>query len=208
MVISPIPAAADGGAVPTPVTSNGPCEGRGTLWCLRVGAFGFMVLSLGACAEEMPTPAPGPFGQYIRSVPRKPVQPRPPGQLKTTPEAAPADPAAVPPEPIEQTQPEPAIPPPAQTALAVPSSTELLGLDPQHTRELLGPAAQTRNRSPATVWHYKSGRCELDLSFYMEMKSGQMRALHYDFRGEADSPEQRQACLRSIIEENRKPERS
>jgi hypothetical protein len=26
--------------------------------------------------------------------------------------------------------------------------------------------------------------------------------LHYDFKGEADRPEQRQACLRSIIEEN------
>jgi hypothetical protein len=100
----------------------------------------------------------------------------------------------------------PTEPPPEQTALAVPPSSELLGLDPQHTKELLGPATQTRNRSPATVWHYKSGRCELDLSFYMEMKSGQMRTLHYDFKGEADSPEQRQACLRSIIEENRKSE--
>ena len=72
---------------------------------------------------------------------------------------------------------------------------------------MLGPAAQTNKRSPATVWHYKSGRCELDLSFYMEMRSGQMRTLHYDFK-EAESPEQRQACLRSIIEENRKPEHS
>jgi hypothetical protein len=41
----------------------------------------------------------------------------------------------------------------------------------------------------------------------MEMKSGQMRTLHFDFKGGADSPEQRQACLRSIIEENRKSER-
>ena len=40
-----------------------------------------------------------------------------------------------------------------------------------------------------------------------DSKSGQMRTLHYDFKGEADSPEQRQACLRSIIEENRKSER-
>ena len=199
--------AADGGAVRVRVTSNGPPARRGRFWYPRAGALGLAVL-LGACAEEKPAPAPGPFGQYIRSVPRKPVQARPPGQAKATPEATPADAAAVSQQPIEPAQPEPAIPPPAQTALAVPSSTELLGLDPQHTRELLGPAAQTRNQSPATVWHYKSGRCELDLAFYMEMKSGQMRALHYDFRGEADSPEQRQACLRSIIEENRKPERS
>lgn len=163
------------------------------------------VLLLAGCAEEKPAPAPGPFGQYIRSAPRKPVQARPPGQPKgkTETETAPAEAAAVPEQPgapwVEPT--------PEQTALAVPPSTELLGLDPQHTKELLGPATQTRNRSPATVWHYKTGRCELDLSFYMEMKSGQMRTLHYDFKGEADSPEQRQACLRSIIEENRKSER-
>jgi len=56
------------------------------------------------------------------------------------------------------------------------------------------------------VWHYKSGRCELDLAFYMEMRSSRMRSLHYDFKGEAASPEQRRACLKSIIEENRKAE--
>ena len=165
-------------------------------------------LLLAGCAEEKPPPAPGPFGQYIRSAPRKPVLARPASQPKGKPgaETAPVEAAAVP-EPPGAPPPEPP-PEQTQTALAVPPSTELLGLDPQHTRELLGPAAQTRNQSPATVWHYKSGRCELDLSFYMEMKSGQMRALHYDFRGDTDSPEQRQACLRSIIEENRKPERS
>ena len=144
------------GAVRDRVTLNGPARG-GRPWRLRAGAFALTVL-LGACAEEKPAPAPGPFGQYIRSVPRKPAQARPPGQVKATPETAPLDAAAVPPQPIEEAPPEPVISPP-QTALAVPSSNDLLGLDPQHTRELLGPAAQTRNRSPATVWHYKSGRC-------------------------------------------------
>jgi len=197
--------AADGGAVPDPVTSSGHPRRRGIGLCLRRGALCLTVLLLAGCAEEKPAPVPGPFGQYIRSAPRKPVQVRSPGQPKGKPETetAPAEATAVPEQPgaplVEPT--------PEQTALAVPPSTELLGLDPQHTKELLGPATQTRSRSPATVWHYKTGRCELDLSFYMEMKSGQMRTLHYDFKGEADSPEQRQACLRSIIEENRKSER-
>jgi len=197
--------AADGGAVPDPVTSSGHPRRRGIRLCLRRGALCLTVLLLAGCAEEKPAPVPGPFGQYILSAPRKPVQARPPGQPKGKPETetAPAEATAVPEQPgapwVEPT--------PEQTALAVPPSTELLGLDPQHTKELLGPATQTRSRSPATVWHYKTGRCELDLSFYMEMKSGQMRTLHYDFKGEADSPEQRQACLRSIIEENRKSER-
>jgi hypothetical protein len=179
------------------LTRSGSCGAR---LCLRAAAIGVAGLVAG-CAAEKPAPAPGPFGQYIRSVPRKPVHPRPFAQPKDKPAIAAAE---------ETTPPEaPAEPQPEQTALAVPPSTDLIGLDPQRTRALLGPAAQTtNNQSPATVWHYKSGRCELDLSFYMEMRSGQMRTLHYDFKGEAASPEQRQACLRSIIEENRKPEHS
>lgn len=186
------------------VTSKGPVGQRVRMWCMHVAMVALSPLLLGACAEEKPAPPPGPFGQYIPSAPRKPVRPLP---VKGKPEPTPAETSAMP----EQPGAPPPEAPPEQTALAVPvapPSTELLGLDPQHTRELLGPATQTRNQSPATVWHYKSDRCELDLSFYMEMKSGQMRALHYDFKGEADSPEQRQACIRSIIEENRKPERS
>ena len=187
---------------------------RGAGLCLGGAILGVSVL-LAGCAEEKPAPPPGPFGQYINSAPRKITRPatRQPGQAKaTSPETTPGEGApeasAAGPEQPSQSQPGPAATPPEQTALAVPSSTDLLGLDPQHTRELLGPAAQTNKQSPATVWHYKGDRCELDLSFYMEMRSGQMRTLHYNFKGEADSPEQRQACLRSIIEENRKPEHS
>jgi hypothetical protein len=136
-------------------------------------------------------------------VPRKPAQIRPATQPKDKPTGAAEE------TPPAELQPEPQS---EQTALAVPpavpASGDLLGLDPQHTTALLGPATRTQSQSPATIWHYKSGRCELDLSFYMEMKSGQMRTLHYDFKGDAVSPEQRQACLRSIIEENRKPEHS
>ena len=174
-------------------------ESRPALWCRHAAVIGVAVL-LAGCTPEKPAPAPGPFGQYIRSAPRKPAPARPAAQPKDKPaSAAPEEPA--PAEAREGPQAE-------QTALAVAPAPDLLGLDPQHTTALLGPAAQTHSQSPATVWHYKGERCELDLSFYMEMKSGQMRTLHYDFKGEAANPEQRQACLKSIIEENRKPERS
>ena len=174
-------------------------ESRPALWCRHAAVICVAVL-LAGCTPEKPAPAPGPFGQYIRSAPRKPAPVRTAVQPKDKPAtAAPEEPA--PAEAREGPQAE-------QTALAVAPAPDLLGLDPQHTTALLGPAAQTHSQSPATVWHYKGERCELDLSFYMEMRSGQMRTLHYDFKGEAANPEQRQACLKSIIEENRKPERS
>jgi hypothetical protein len=188
-----------GGAVRDDAASLTRSENRPARRWRRAAVIGLAML-LAGCVTEMLPPAPGPFGQYIQSVPRKPAQPRPAAQPKDKPAtAAPEETAPV--EAREEPQPE-------QTALAVAPSPDLLGLDPQHTTALLGPAAQTHSQSPATVWHYKGERCELDLSFYMEMRSGQMRTLHYDFKGEAASPEQRQACLDSIIQENRKPERS
>jgi len=161
---------------------------------------------LAACAADKPY-TPGPFAQDVRSVPRKvaPRHLRPiahPNRPATSREVEEASPAALQPE-SEASQAQAAAP---QTAYAVPSSADLVGLDQQRAVALLGPAAQTDTGSPATVWHYKSGRCALDLAFYMEMRSGRMRSLHYDFKGEAANPEQRRACLKSIIEENRKAE--
>ena len=65
------------------------------------------------------------------------------------------------------------------------SPAALVGLDEQQTTELLGPATTTESRAPASVWHYKNSRCELDLVFYMEMRTGLMRSLHYDFKNGA-----------------------
>jgi hypothetical protein len=85
-----------------------------------------------------------------------------------------------------------------------PAATELVGLDERRATELLGPATATENRAPGNVWHYQSSHCALDLVFYMEMQSGQMRTLHYDFKGEARTPQQRAACLKTIRDANSK----
>jgi hypothetical protein len=164
--------------------------------CRRAALAG-LVAMLAGCAPEPPPPAPAPVAA-VQPLPPRPVvvHRRPPAPPKPKPEQASRE-ESVP------TEPQPEASAATQPGAAVPSATELVGLDPQRATELLGPAAATDTRSPATVWHYKSSRCELDLAFYMEMRSGQMRALHYDFKGGADNPEQRQACLKAIIEENR-----
>jgi hypothetical protein len=110
--------------------------------------------------------------------------------------------------PAAAVQPEAPAEEPAQTALATPSPGELIGLDEQRTTALLGPAAAIEARAPATVWHYKGARCSLHLTFYMEMRSGRMRTLHAEFKGDAATPDRRQTCLKAIIEENRKGEPS
>ena len=163
-----------------------------------------IVLGLVAGCAEQPPPPPAAPAPVAQPAPRPVVVHRRPPAAKRKPASAsreePAAPAEAQPE-VASTQPPVAS---TQPTISVPAASELVGLDEQRANQLLGPAAATDSRSPATVWHYKSSRCELDLAFYMEMRTGRMRSLHYDFKGGANTPEQRQACLKAIIEENRR----
>jgi hypothetical protein len=81
----------------------------------------------------------------------------------------------------------------------VPSQSELIGLDQSGAMRLLGPATEKSDEPPATVWRYKTAGCELDLFFYLDLRSGRMRTLHYSFKGDGAEVARRQECLRSLI---------
>jgi hypothetical protein len=82
------------------------------------------------------------------------------------------------------------------------SPANLIGLTEEETTRLLGPATSTESRGPAQIWRYENSRCELDLVFFMEMRTGLRRSLHYDFKSGADNPAQQQACITAIVQEN------
>ena len=63
---------------------------------------------------------------------------------------------------------------------------------------LFGPAAEQSDEPPATVWRYKNGSCELELYFYLDLRSGSMRTLRYLLKGAGDEAK-RQDCLRSLL---------
>jgi hypothetical protein len=90
-------------------------------------------------------------------------------------------------------------PAPANPAGSPPSHIELIGLDQPAATRLFGPAAERSEEPPATVWRYKSATCELDLFFYLDLRSGRMRTLHYALKGGTSDAAQRQNCLRSLI---------
>ena len=81
----------------------------------------------------------------------------------------------------------------------IPSQAELIGLDQSGAMRLLGPATEKSDEPPATVWRYKTATCELDLFFYLDLRSGSMRTLHYSFKGEGAETARRQECWRSLI---------
>jgi hypothetical protein len=170
---------------------------------------------LAACTANQPAPPTRPVTYTYQPPPLPPSRPHHRAVAKPKPDLAPStpgeasadrapgEPVALLPAPAEATS---AVPGAGfgdvQEAAPVPAASELVGLDEQRATKLLGPATATDSRAPATVWHYKSSRCELDLVFYMEMRSGRMRTLHYDFKRGAETPQQRQACLKTIVQEN------
>lgn len=186
-------------------------------WALASAALlGLMVVMLSSCAETQPQPSPQVSA--IRPPPRiaspanASVVPRP--AHKTTPRPSGGSPAPAPSEePFPATAPKPPeemaaaetiSPPPGQAAVStspdspghMASHVELIGLDQSAATRLFGPATEKSDEPPATVWRYKTAGCELDLFFYLDLRSGRMRTLHYALKG-ADTA-RRQECLRAL----------
>jgi hypothetical protein len=165
---------------------------RQALFCLGLMTFGAAILA--GCAHPPPPPAkivvlpPPPPPPTVVRPPRpvplpehKPVPPPEPGGPAPEDEAAAA--TASPPPPNA-----PILPVPAQ-------SSQLIGLDQAAAIRLFGSAAGKSERPPATVWRWRSGTCELDLYFYLDLRSGKMRSLHYVFKDDATG---QQDCLKSL----------
>src|SRR6266404_2592077 len=94
--------------------------------------------------------------------------------------------------------------PPPPTALGPagslpPKTSELIGMDQPAATRLFGAAAERSEQPPATVWRYKSATCELDLFFYLDLRSGRMRTLHYALKGDGADAARGQDCLRSLL---------
>jgi hypothetical protein len=84
------------------------------------------------------------------------------------------------------------------TGPAAPQASELIGLDQPGVTRVSGAAEEQFERPPAMVWRYKNTTCELDLFFYLDLRSNRMRTLHYAVKGNDVDPAKRQACLASL----------
>jgi hypothetical protein len=174
-------------------------------WLIYPALMSLGVGVLASCAEK-PAPAPAP---KVAIEPPPPSPPPPPVRRRVFPLPAhkptpPPDNLADLPEPDTEAMalanpvPIGRTPNPERVA-PTPSTSELIGLDQPGARQLLGPASEQSEAPPATIWRYRNPNCELDLFFYLDLRSGKMRTLHYAFKGEPADPAGRQDCLRSLI---------
>jgi hypothetical protein len=145
-----------------------------------------------------------------RDIPRPVRKPSPPSPLER-PTATPGE------EALAMTAPKPSPsgpapgasqPPPSSQVIGtslgparspLPQTNELIGLDQPAATRLFGPPAERSDQPPATVWRYKNATCELDLFFYLDLRSGRMQTLHYAVKGDGGDAGKRQDCLQSLV---------
>ena len=170
------------------------------------------MLGLGAgvlvgCAE--PPPPPPPVTAAVP--PPQPAAPKPPSHVARRPMHKPApSPATEGPETqssapnadneaLAAIAPQAPAPSPGPPVASPVQTKELIGLDQPSATRLFGAAVERTEEPPATIWRYKTATCELDLFFYLDLRSGRMRTLHYTFRGDATDAARRQNCLSELV---------
>jgi hypothetical protein len=74
----------------------------------------------------------------------------------------------------------------------------LIGLDEQQLRRLLGPPAAEEDHPPGKVWRYRKGGCSLNLSLYPDVQTRKFGTLTYEVRSDDNTDEGKRACLADI----------
>ena len=150
-------------------------------WQAKLVAAGLGLL-LAACATPTaPVVTPPAVAEVQPPVELGPPPPRPPRKPPS-----PASLAALTPK---------AVPPAAETQ----GIDQLQGLDRDQTASLLGEPAERAEAPPALLWRYASHDCALDVYFYLDLESREMRVLHYEVRNTDGSKRPQQKCYDELI---------
>lgn len=156
-----------------------------------------VLFGLAACSD---VPPPQPIAAPpVVAAPAAAAEPLPPPPRRKPPPPAPTL-ARLPPIGA------PEVPAPGEIERAPPLAEgldRLIGLDQPHTMALIGEPQQRAEAAPATIWRYIGPLCEVDVYFYLDLKSQAMRALHYEVRSH-DPPERHaQRCYDELVSERR-----
>jgi len=135
-----------------------------------------------------------PFGSSSHAQPaqaRAPTAARPPANPKpeAKPDAKPDEPKGEPPQTAAAATPAGA---PGTPAVG------LVGKSEGQVRALLGPPTSVEERAPGKTWHYRDGRCSVDVQLYPDVQTRQFGTLAYEVKSDDNSDEGRRDCLARI----------
>lgn len=158
---------------------------RSPLWTPLRGA-ALLCIGLAGCAElglegpAEPTQQPDSAAAAQAAPDRPPENPKLPAEKPLRRQAAlPAD-----------DKPE--------TRLPMLAPEMLVGLDRGQIALLLGAPAAVREQPPATVWSYRAKDCALNVFFYPDLQTREVRALAYDVLAGSEAEQSKNACFAAI----------
>ena len=144
-------------------------------------AAALLCAGLASCAEPNVAAVDGPQARPAEAE-QTAVAPRPPDRPKLPAE-----------KPRRQTSLPPEDKPEAHLPVLAPEM--LVGLDRQQIALLLGAPAAVREQPPATVWSYRARDCALNVFFYPDLQTREVRALAYDVRAGSEAEQAKNACF-------------
>jgi hypothetical protein len=71
----------------------------------------------------------------------------------------------------------------------------LVGKSEGQVRAMLGPPTSVEERAPGKTWHYRDGRCSVDVQLYPDVQTRQFGTLAYEVRSDDNSDEGKRDCL-------------
>jgi hypothetical protein len=163
-----------------------------------------MVLGTGRWAHQARAALACALGLGLVACQSAPPAPSPPPQVEAAP-----PPQTPPPPPHPDKKPVPPVLaslPPAVSEEPAPDVAELQGLDQDDTIAILGEPQQRADAPPAVLWRYASRGCELDLYFYLDLQTREMRILHYEVRVTDGSNRSQQGCYGELVAARRADE--
>jgi hypothetical protein len=84
-------------------------------------------------------------------------------------------------------------------APSVPSApVTLVGKSEGQVRAMLGPPTSVEERAPGKTWHYRDGRCSVDVQLYPDVQTRQFGTLAYEVKSDDNSDEGKRDCMARI----------
>ena len=71
----------------------------------------------------------------------------------------------------------------------------LVGKSEGQVRAMLGPPTSVEERAPGKTWHYRDGRCSVDVQLYPDVQTRQFGTLAYEVKSDDNSDEGKRDCM-------------
>lgn len=95
---------------------------------------------------------------------------------------------------------------PAPTPTPAPTTPEkMIGLDAGAVQRSLGAPGVRMQLPPAEVWRYVSQGCLLDVYLYLDLRTKEMRVLHYEVIADEGTSRSKDGCYRQILARGAEP---